>query len=104
MILAKAGDWVEIQNLVPNSENIARHILDDAKEAPLVQWLRGFLLTKEAAIGDEVVIETMIGRNAKGCLCAVNPRYEYDFGEPIKELIEVKMELQREIEELKNSR
>lgn len=102
MISAKQGDWVEIQNVVSNPDKGIKNLRNNKKETPSVQWIRGFMLTKEATIGDEVEIETMVGRNAKGCLCSVNPRYIYDSGEPIKELIQVKMELQKEIEELKN--
>ena len=75
---------------------------DDTKEVPLVQWIRGLMVTDDATIGDRIEIETIIGRSVKGQLCAINPRHVHDFGEPVKELIQVGMELRKEIEELNN--
>lgn len=104
MILARKGDWVEIQNVVPKLGQSVKTTAYGQKEEPLVQWVRGFMTTNEASIGDEIEVETIMGRNAKGCLCAINPRYVYDFGDPIKELIQVKMELEKEIEESKDGK
>jgi len=100
MIIAKKGDWVEIQEVLLKPEERAPQVPDDTKEVPLVQWIRGLMVTDEATIGDRIEIETIIGRSAKGQLCAINPRHVHDFGEPVKELIQVGMELRREIEEL----
>lgn len=100
MILAKKGDWVEIQEVLLNPEERAPQVPDDTKEVPLVQWIRGLMMTEEATIGDEIEIETIIGRNIRGQLCEINPRHVHDFGEPVKELIQVGIELRKEIEEL----
>ncbi|WP_255701559.1 2-amino-4-oxopentanoate thiolase subunit OrtA [Terrisporobacter hibernicus] len=102
MIIAKKGDWVEIQEVLLKPEERAPQVPDDTKEVPLVQWIRGLMITDEATIGDQIEIETIIGRSVRGQLCAINPRHVHDFGEPVKELIQVGMELRREIEELNN--
>ena len=102
MIIAKKGDWVEIQEVLLKPEERAPQVPDDTKEVPLVQWIRGLMITDEATIGDQIEIETIIGRSVRGQLCAINPRHVHDFGEPVKELIQVGMELGREIEELNN--
>lgn len=102
MIIAKKGDWVEIQEVLLKPEERAPQVPDDTKEVPLVQWIRGLMVTDEATIGDQIEIETIIGRSVRGQLCAINPRHVHDFGESVKELIQVGMELRREIEELNN--
>lgn len=98
MILAKKGDWVEIQKVLTDTKRKSKQTSDDVEE-PLIQWVRGFMMTEEAIIGDHIEVETIMGRYDKGNLSAVNPRAIYDFDEPMKKLIQMRKEL---MEELKN--
>jgi len=97
---AKKGDWVEIENVLLQPHERAAHIPEDTKKAPLIMWVRGFLLNESAEIGDFVSIRTLAERTTSGTLVAINPRHEHDFGNPVKELLEIGCELQKEIESL----
>ena len=82
------GSWVQIHNIVLKPEERAPQVPDDTKEVPLELRVNGFL-NDDAKIGEEVTITTVIGRELKGELVEVKPRYEHDFGEPIPELLEI---------------
>ena len=58
-------------------------------------WTKGFLLN-DAEIGDEVEIETTVGRREKGTLVEVNPYYTHSYGKFVPEIIMIDKQL-REI-------
>ena len=58
-------------------------------------WTKGTLLS-DAEIGDEVEIETIVGRREKGELVEVNPYYTHSYGVFVPEIIEIDKQL-REI-------
>lgn len=84
---AKCGDWVRIYNVVLEVGERASNIPEDTQNVPLEMWDKGFLLDKEANIGDEVKVESYIGRTVRGKLLEVNPFWEHDFGKSIPELL-----------------
>ena len=90
--MVKKGEWVQIHQIVLNPENRADHLPEDTKKVPLELWVKGFL-KEDSNMGDEVEIETIIGRETKGTLVAVNPKYEYDFGDCVPELLKVGIQL-----------
>ena len=59
------------------------------------KWTKGFLLA-DAEIGDEVEVETAVGRIAKGTLIEVHPYYTHSYGKFVPEIIEIDKQL-REI-------
>lgn len=77
---AVRGDWVQIHNVVLTPEERTGHLPDDTKRVPLESWVKGFVQT-DAVLGDEVEIETRCGRRVRGELVAINPGYEYGFGD-----------------------
>lgn len=87
----KKGEWVQIYSIVLKPEERAPQLPEDTKKVPLELRVKGFLL-EDARIGDEVTIETVIGRRVSGKLEKVNPRYEHDFGNPIPELLRIGIE------------
>ncbi|ADL08237.1 2-amino-4-oxopentanoate thiolase subunit OrtA [Thermosediminibacter oceani] len=91
---AVKGTWVQIHRVVLKSEERSPHLPDDTKKVPLELRLKGFL-THDACIGDEVEIETLIGRRVKGRLVKVNPEYDHGFGRPVPELLTIGMELRK---------
>lgn len=97
MGLARKNDWVEIENILLKAGNRAKNVSEDTQNVPLIERRKGYLLENDAKIGDEVEIETIIGRKVKGQLSEINPKHRYDFGNPIKELIDVGYELRKEI-------
>ncbi|MCF6465419.1 2-amino-4-oxopentanoate thiolase subunit OrtA [Clostridium sp. Cult2] len=95
---ANMGDWVEIENILLEPGSRAPQVPSDTQKVPLVERRKGYLLNDSAELGNEVEIKTIIGRKVKGKLSDINPRHKYDYGNPIKELIDVGIELRNEIE------
>lgn len=63
---------------------------------PLMVWVKGFARAG-AALGGEVTVETMSGREVTGRLSAVNPGYTHTFGDPIPELVRVGHDLRARV-------
>lgn len=97
---AKAGDWVEIENIVLNSKERASSIPEDTKKTALKMWIRGFLVNEKAEIGDDVLILTLAERSLSGKLIEIDPKHNYDFGETIIELLHVGEELKSELKNI----
>ena len=55
-------------------------------------WTKGFLL-EDAQIGDDVTVETVVGRVAAGELLEVNPYYTHGYGKFVPELIKIDKQL-----------
>ncbi|MBO4235695.1 MAG: 2-amino-4-ketopentanoate thiolase [Firmicutes bacterium] len=89
------GDWVRIHKVVLKAEDRTGKIPDDTKACDLEMWTKGFLL-EDAEIGDEVEVETAVGRIEKGELIEVNPYYTHSYGKFVPELIQIDKQL-REI-------
>lgn len=86
--MLKKGDYVEIKITALKIDERAENLPEDTKRVPYEGRLRGYLITN-ANIGDEVIIETPIGRRVKGTLLGKAPPYEHNFGEPIRELVDI---------------
>lgn len=86
---AKKGDWVRIHTVVLTSEERAPQVPDDTKNVPLEMWDKGFLLDDLATIGDEVEVETIIGRRLKGKMIEINPRYDHAWGDCVPEILHI---------------
>jgi hypothetical protein len=90
--VVKRGSWVQIHRVILPPGQRAPQVPEETQRVPLELWAKGFL-DHDARLGDEVTIRTIIGREMTGCLLAVNPRYEHDFGSPIPELLTIGPEL-----------
>lgn len=97
-MVAKKGDWVRIYNVILTPEQRAPQVPDDTKMVPLEMWDKGFLLNEKAEIGDEVEVETYIGRKIKGKLLEINPVYRHNYGEFVPELMYVGRQLRALLE------
>ena len=84
---AKKGDWVRIHKIVLEVGERAENLPEETKEVPLEMWNKGFLLDDEAEVGDQVEVETYIGRKVTGELVEINPFYEHDFGKLVPEIM-----------------
>lgn len=93
--MAKKGDWVRIHTVVLKAEDRTGKIPEDTKACDLEMWTKGFLLG-DAEIGDEVEVETAVGRIEKGTLIEVNPYYTHSYGKFVPELVQIDKQL-REI-------
>ncbi|WP_416197842.1 MAG: 2-amino-4-oxopentanoate thiolase subunit OrtA [Sporanaerobacter sp.] len=97
---AKKGDWVRIHKIVLKPEERSPHLPEDTQKVPLEMWDKGFLLNDVANIGDEVEIETYIGRKTSGILIEINPYYTHDFGKCIPELLYIGRQVRNILEEV----
>jgi hypothetical protein len=93
--MVKKGTFVEIRKVLLDASERAEHLPEDTRTVPFEARIRGFLL-KDASLGEEVDIETPIGRVVRGKLVAENPAFKHGFGSPVRELIEVAREISGE--------
>lgn len=84
-ICCVAGDWVEVSYVLLEPEDRAAGIPADTAAQPLLAWVKGFALA-DAAVGEQVAVETMSGRTVTGRLTDVRPGYTHSFGRPPAEL------------------
>lgn len=95
-MLVKKGTWVQIHNIVLNSQERTGRIPEETKSTPLSMWVKGYLEV-DGGIGEEVEVKTITGRKIRGILEEVNPNYSYGFGESyVPEMLEIDARL-REI-------
>ncbi|MDO5037020.1 MAG: 2-amino-4-oxopentanoate thiolase subunit OrtA [Tissierellia bacterium] len=83
---AKKGDWVRIHSIILPAGERAGSVPEDTANVPLELWHKGFLLNDEAEIGDQVKVETYIGREVEGELLEIAPAWKHDFGEYVPEI------------------
>ena len=94
--MAKKGDWVRIHSIVLKADERTAKLPEDTQKCDLQQWTKGFLQENEAKVGDEVTVETAVGRIVKGTLIEENPHYTHSYGEFVPEIILIDKQL-REI-------
>jgi NifB/MoaA-like Fe-S oxidoreductase len=94
---AKKGDWVQIHRIELEPKARSTNLPEDTQKVPLEVWQKGFI-NHDASIGNEVEIETVIGRKVKGELVEVNPVYDHDFGKPVPELLTTGKDLRKLLE------
>jgi hypothetical protein len=90
------GDWVEIERVLLEPADRAANLPDDTASQPLCMWVKGFAL-RSAAIGGEVTVETMTGRQVTGTLLEVGPGYFHTFGKPAPELTAIGRDLRARV-------
>lgn len=91
-IRAQRGDWVEVEARLLDPADRSTNLPPETAEKPLMMWVKGFA-EGEAALGEELTIETITGRRVTGALSAVNPGYSITYGPPIPELTHVGRDL-----------
>ncbi len=90
--MAKKGEWVRIHAIVLKASERTAKIPEDTQKCDLEMWTKGFLLN-DAEIGDEVEVETAVGRIEKGTLVEAEPYYTHDYGKFVPEIIEIDKQL-----------
>lgn len=83
--MIKKGTWVEVEETVLLPEDRATNIPEETKKTPLKSFIRGKCLT-EAELGDEVEVETNVGRVAKGIIIEIEPGYYHTYGKHVEEI------------------
>ena len=97
--MAKKGDWVRIHSVVLKADERTAKLPEDTQKCDLEQWTKGFLL-EDAEIGDEVTVETAVGRIEKGTLIDDAPYYDHSYGKFVPELIAIDKQLREEMAEI----
>ena len=93
--MVKKGEWVRIHSVVLKADERTAKIPEDTQKCDLEMWTKGFLL-EDAEIGDEVTVETAVGRIEKGTLLEVHPYYTHSYGKFVPEIVMIDKQL-REI-------
>lgn len=94
---ANKGQWVQIYQVVLRAEDRAPQVPEDTKKVPLEMVVNGFLVD-DAEVGEEVQIETFIGRRLIGILRDPEPSYEHKYGHPVPEILKIGSQLQKILE------
>ena len=97
---AAKGDWVRIKNTVLKVGERAPQVPEETKAVPLEMWINGFLVEKEAKVGDQVNITSLAGLNHQGQLTELMPIYEVNYGRPQPELLTIGPELRAILKEV----
>lgn len=95
MVETRKGDLVLVHRTVLRPDERPDTLPECTKSVPYECWIKGFLLNGQATIGEEVQIETFIGREISGTLVSAHPAYDHSFGLPQKELLSIGRELRK---------
>lgn len=98
--MAKKGDWVRIHRVVLKADERTAKLPEDTQKCDLEMWTKGYLQA-DAEIGDEVEVETVVGRIEHGTLIEEGPYYTHNYGEFVPEILEIDRRLRIEMEGLK---
>ena len=83
--MIKKGTWVEVEEIVLMPEDRSTNIPDETKKTPLKCWTRGKCLS-DCELGNEVQVETNVGRVAKGKIVEIEPGYYHTYGKYVEEI------------------
>ncbi|MBU3172584.1 2-amino-4-oxopentanoate thiolase subunit OrtA [Clostridium estertheticum] len=83
--MIKKGTWVEVEEIVLTPKDRAKNIPDETKKTPLKCWIRGKCLS-DCELGNEVHVETNVGRNARGIVVQIEPGYYHTYGKYVDEI------------------
>ena len=86
---AKRGDLVQIHKVILDPNQRPDTLPECTRSVSYECWVKGVLIDESGNIGEEVKIETFIGREISGTLDQVNPIYDHNFGVPQKELLNI---------------
>ncbi len=87
-MMAKKGDWVMVYNVVLEPKDRAPQIPEDTKEVPLEMWIKGFALS-DGKVGENLEIETIVGRKVSGKLVEIHPSHKHDYGNHVPEILQI---------------
>lgn len=93
---ARAGDWVEVVRTVFAPKDRLSATPDDTRSIPYEARIRGFACS-DGSIGDEIAIETRIGRVLSGTLVDAEPGFSHGFGPAVPELLWIGPDLRRRL-------
>ena len=83
--MIKKGTWVEVEERVLLPEDRSALIPEETKRTPLKSFIRGKCLS-DSELGEEVQVETNVGRIAKGIIVDIEPGYYHTYGKYVEEI------------------
>lgn len=83
------GKLVQIHKIILKKEERASQVPEDTKNTPLEMWVKGYLC-EDSKVGERCNVITVTGRKVEGTLVDGGLKYEYDFGNYVEELDEIK--------------
>lgn len=86
--MAHKGEWALLHNVVLEAPQRAPQVPEDTRKVPLELWVKG-RLKQNARLGATATVITRTGREVKGTLLEVNPRFSHDFGDFVPELLDI---------------
>ncbi|UUM11329.1 2-amino-4-oxopentanoate thiolase subunit OrtA [Clostridiaceae bacterium HFYG-1003] len=101
---AKKGDWVRIHSVILTAAQRTGSLPEDTRVTDIQMWTKGFLLDEAAALGDEVTVETYIGRHQSGTLTQIEPFYDHNYGKCVPELLYIGRSLRADLKEYEAQR
>ncbi len=87
------GTWVEIEQVVLTPDQRVQTLPEETRSVPYLLRVSGFL-QKDAELGQDVQVRTIIGRTLTGTLKLENPGYRHSFGETVPELLRIGTDLE----------
>ena len=96
MPAVRAGDWVEIVRTVLQPGERLAATPEDTRSLPYEARIRGYARCA-GRIGDEITIETRIGRVLAGTLVDSEPGFNHGFGRSVPELLWIGPDLRRRV-------
>lgn len=91
-MLAKKGEWVQVENVVLPAGERAPQVPEDTQKCDLKLWVKG-LLNEDCELGEQAKITTVTGRVVEGKMCSIKPRYIHDYGEFQPEFLKIELQL-----------
>ena len=92
----RPGGWAELSLVVLEPDGRAPGLPADTAATPYAARVKGFLETA-AAVGDPAAVRTLAGRRVEGTLVRLDPEPGHSFGKPVRELLDVGIELRERL-------
>ena len=88
---------MRIHRVVLAADERTAKLPEDTQKCDLEMWSKGFLQA-DAEMGDDVEVETAVGRIEHGTLIEAEPYYTHSYGRFVPEIIEIDRRLREEME------
>ena len=92
----QSGDWAELALVVLEPAGRAPDVPADTGATPYGARVKGFL-EEAAAVGSPAAVRTLAGRRVEGTLVRLDPAPDHSFGEPVRELFDIGVELRERL-------
>jgi 2-amino-4-ketopentanoate thiolase alpha subunit len=92
-----ADDWVEVSYTLLEPADRSTNLPEETASKPLIAWVKGYAKSA-AAIGEQLTVTTLTGREVAGVLTDVLPGYTHTFGRPPAQLVHIGRDLRERVD------